>query len=54
MSRFVESNSILGEKTVVIIHTDQGTEFVNKAVREMLVSAASLDTNTCGYDPKAK
>ena len=38
---------------MVRLHTEKGTEFVNRAVQDMMIGAASLGTNTGGYDPKA-
>ena len=52
-SVLAELNSILGEQTVVRVHTDAGKEFVNKAVTEMLRSKGIHTTTTGGYDPKA-
>ena len=42
----VELISILGEQTVVRVHADQGTYFVNQSVNDMTVGMAVSDTNT--------
>ena len=52
-SVIAELNSILGEQLIVRFHTDEGKEFMNKAMDEMLINLHIFQTGTGGHDPNA-
>ena len=52
-SVIAELNSILGEQLIERFHTDEGKEFMNKAMDEMLINLHIFQTGSGGQDPQA-
>ena len=52
-SVLAEMKSLAGQRVVVRFHSDAGSEFWNKEVRELLTSELIFQTKTAGYDPRA-
>ena len=48
VANFAELNSMLGERTVVRVYTDQGPEFANNIVRGAPVGVAILAPTLAG------
>eukprot|EP00974_Lingulodinium_polyedra_P092990 9009445-Lingulodinium_polyedra.AAC.1 len=43
----------MGEQLVARFHTDNGSEFLNNAMKDTLIKRNIFQTRTMGYDPRA-